>query len=184
MNKSWHLGFGIGRNNINRKSYLSATEGWGYFCGNKTFNAHKSYKTRSATAHIYGEFMEKGDIIDVKFEKNKENELFNLSFFRNGRLLGMAWHDIKFEGEPLHFVVHMCPNTSVKYISKTWREENHKYFFEEIRKNIFTFILVLNRWKKNKIISVPKRHVSHLLTNIENIPKNPVFLKDPKCFVC
>ena len=174
MNKSWHLGFGIGRNNIDRTTYLSATEGWGYYSGNKTYKPHKSYKSGSATAHFYGELMEQGDIIGVKFEKNKENELFNLSFFRNGKSLGIAWHDIKFEGKPLHFVVHMCNGTSVRYFVQSWSEENHKYFFEEIRKNIFTFILVLNRWKKNKIISVPKRLVSHLLTNIENTPSRKI----------
>ena len=181
MNKSWQLGFGIGRNNINRISYLSEKEGWGYFCGDITYGSHKEYRSNSGT-NYWGELMEKGDIIGVKFEKNKENKLFNLSFFRNGKYLGIAWNNIKFEGEPLHFVVHMCPNTSVKYYSLFWSEENHKYFFEEIQKSIFTFILVLNRWKKNKTISVPKRLVSHLLKNIENTPSRNSLDKS-SCFI-
>ena len=153
---------------------MSEKEGWGYFCGNKTHGPHKEYRSGSGT-NYWGESMEKGEKIGVKFEKNKENELFNLSYFKNGRLLGIAWNNIKFEGKPLHFVVHMCSNTSVRYFIQFWSEENHKYFFEEIRKNIFTLMLVLNRWKKNKTISLPKRLVSYLLTNIENTPSKKIF---------
>jgi hypothetical protein len=94
--------------------------------------------------------MEKGDIIGVKFEKNKENKLFNLSYFKNGRLLGIAWNDIEFEGKPLHFAVHMCSNTSVRYFVQSWSEENHKYFFEEIQKKHFHFYTCFEQMEKKQ----------------------------------
>ena len=167
----FQLGFGIGRNEIDRTRGMSGTEGWGYFCGDRLFKAHKNYNAKANEKNeVYGDSMEKGDIIGVKFEKNKENKLYNLSYFRNGNFLGIAWNDIKFEGKPLHFVVQMRSNTSVEYLVLSWSEENFKYFFEENKKNVFAFMVALNRWKKNKIVSVPKRLVYYILTNFKNIP--------------
>eukprot|EP01091_Cochliopodium_minus_P016864 TRINITY_DN644_c0_g1_i1.p1 TRINITY_DN644_c0_g1~~TRINITY_DN644_c0_g1_i1.p1 ORF type:complete len:231 (-),score=50.69 TRINITY_DN644_c0_g1_i1:53-745(-) len=166
---NWEMGFGIARNNINRENYLTASsDGWGFFCGSNSYGSHRDNGTGIGT-NFWGEMFDEGDTVGVLFEKNEKNDKYILSFSINGKNLGAPFEDITFQGAPLHFVAHLCPNTAVQYIPQEWSEENHKYFSSRIQNNIKLFLLILKRWKSENAIVVPKRLAKFLLLKIGNV---------------
>ena len=72
--------------------------------GSKTFPSHIANNSGSPL-NKYGELMLQGDVIGVLFEKNEKNEFYSLSFWRNGKNLGVAFDSIGFKNN-LRFVVH------------------------------------------------------------------------------
>ena len=148
-------------------TYLSSKQGWGFFCGNET-GSHIAYNCGNGR-NFWGESFNKGDIIGMMFEQNEKNNFFKLSFYKNGKSLGTAWDDIDFVGFPLHFVVHTYNVCSVELWHRFWSVENHSFFIQDIRDNIFLFLLILRFWRQKYSLFVPRVIVYFILSKIESV---------------